>query len=34
LPLYLGEYVWRYNHRSDSDKDKIKRIIKLLEQEV
>ena len=34
LPLYLGEYVWRYNQRSDSDKDKIKRIIKLLEQEV
>ena len=34
LPLYLGEYVWRYNHRNDSDKDKIKRIIKLLEQEV
>ncbi len=31
LPLYLGEYVWRYNHRNDSDKDKIKRIIKLLE---
>jgi hypothetical protein len=21
LPLYLGEYVWRYNHRNDSDKD-------------
>ena len=34
LPLYLGEYVWRYNHRNDSDKDKIKRIIKLLEKEV
>ncbi|MDD1700069.1 MAG: IS1595 family transposase [Methanoregula sp.] len=34
LPLYLGEYVWRYNHRNESDKDKIKRIIKLLEQEV
>ena len=34
LPLYLGEYVWRYNHRNDSDKDMIKRIIKLLEKEV
>jgi hypothetical protein len=34
LPLYLGEYVWRYNHRNDSDLIKIKRIIKLLEQEV
>ena len=34
LPLYLGEYVWRYNHRNDSNKDKIKRIIKLLEKEV
>jgi transposase len=34
LPLYLGEYVWRYNHRNESDMVKIKRIIKLLEREV
>jgi len=34
LPLYLGEYVWRYNHRSDSDKMKVKRILELLEREV
>jgi transposase len=34
LPLYLGEYVWRYNHRKDNDNVKMKRIIKLLEHEV
>ncbi len=34
LPLYLGEYVWRYNHRKESDMMKIKRILKLLEKEV
>jgi transposase len=34
LPLYLGEYVWRYNHRRDNDNVKMKRIIKLLEHEV
>jgi len=34
LPLYLGEYVWRYNHRTESDMVKVKRIIKLLEYEV
>jgi len=34
LPLYLGEYVWRYNHRNESDMVKIKRIVKLLEHEV
>ena len=34
LPLYPGEYVWRYNHRNDSDNDKIKRIIRFLEKEV
>jgi transposase-like protein len=31
LSLYLGEYVWRYNHRSDSERIKIRRIIHLLE---
>jgi len=34
LPLFLGEYVWRYNHRKESDKVKLRRILKLLEQEV
>ncbi|MEN6609640.1 MAG: IS1595 family transposase [Methanoregulaceae archaeon] len=34
LPLYLGEYVWRYNHRNENENGKIKRIIKLLELEV
>ncbi len=34
LPLYLGEYVWRYNHRTESEKEKVKRIITLLEREV
>jgi len=34
LPLYLGEYVWRYNHRNDSDKMKVRRILELLEGEV
>lgn len=34
LPLYLGEYVWRYNHRTENDNVKVKHIIKLLEHEV
>jgi len=34
IPLYLGEYVWRYNHRNENDNVKVKRIIKLLEHEV
>jgi transposase len=34
LPLYLGEYVWRYNHRNENDNVKVKHIIKLLEHEV
>ncbi len=34
LFLYLGEYVWRYNHRKESDKLKMKRILELLEKEV
>jgi transposase len=34
LPLYLWEYVWRYNHRNENDNVKVKRIIKLLEHEV
>lgn len=34
LPLYIGEYVWRYNHRNENENVKVKRIIKLLEYEV
>ena len=32
LSLYLGEYVWRYNHRSLSQKLKIQRLFKLLKE--
>jgi transposase-like protein len=32
LPLYLAEYVWRYNHRNDSDRIKMRRILLLLEK--
>ena len=32
LPLYLGEYVWRYNHRSDPERIKMRRIIQRLEK--
>jgi len=31
LPLYLAEYVWKYNHRNDSDRIKMRRILLLLE---
>jgi len=31
LPLYLAEYVWRYNHRNNSDRIKMRRILLLLE---
>jgi hypothetical protein len=31
LPLYLAEYIWRYNHRNDSDRIKMRRILHLLE---
>ena len=34
LFLYLGEYVWRYNNRKESDKRKLKLIFELLEKEV
>jgi transposase len=34
IHLYLGEYVWRYNHRNENDNVKVRRIIKLLEHEV
>ena len=32
IPLYLEEYVWRYNHRSDPERIKTRRIIQLLEK--
>lgn len=32
LPLYLAEYVWRYNHRSLSPKEKIDHMLSLLKQ--
>ena len=31
LPLYLGEYVWRYNHRNDNIVNQKKLIMKQLE---
>lgn len=30
LPLYLAEYVWRYNHRNETQKNKVKLMLKLL----
>ncbi len=32
LPLYLAEYVWRYNHRSLSPADQVKRLLKLIQR--
>lgn len=32
LPLYLAEYVWRYNHRNLSVADQVKRLLKLLQR--
>ena len=32
LPLYIAEYVWRYNHGNDPERVKIRRIIQLLEK--
>jgi hypothetical protein len=34
LPLPLGEYRWKYNHKNESDTVKLKRIIKTREREV
>jgi len=31
LYLFLGEYVWRYNHRKMNTKEKVNRLMKLLE---
>ncbi len=33
LPLYLAEYVWRYNHRSLSHKEQTDRILTLFKQQ-
>ena len=30
LPLYLAEYVWRYNHRGDSRGAQLTRLLQLL----
>jgi len=32
LPRYLAEYVWRYNHRNESDRIKMRRILIVLEK--
>ncbi len=32
LPLYLAEYVWRYNHRKSSTDQQVTQLIRLLEQ--
>jgi transposase len=32
LPLYLAEYVWRYNHRRLSVEDQVKRLFRLLQR--
>lgn len=32
LPLYLAEYVWRYNNRVNPERVKIQKIIQLLEK--
>ncbi len=31
LPLYLAEYVWRYNHRRLSGPEQVKTLLKLLQ---
>jgi transposase len=31
LPLYLAEYVWRYNHRRDSVPERVKSLLKLVQ---
>ncbi|HSB79767.1 MAG TPA: hypothetical protein VLM91_13375 [Candidatus Methylomirabilis sp.] len=32
LPLYLAEYVWRYNHRRLSVEEQVKRLLRLLQR--
>jgi transposase len=32
LPLFVAEYVWRYNHRADPERVKIRRIVHLLKK--
>jgi transposase len=31
LPLYLAEYVWRYNHRRLKNEDKVDRVLSLIQ---
>jgi len=31
LPIYLAEYVWRYNHRRLSRREQLQRLLKLLQ---
>ena len=31
LPLYLAEYLWRYNHRNQSMETQKKQLLKMLE---
>lgn len=31
LSLFLGEYVWRYNHREMNTKEKVNHLMKLVE---
>ena len=31
LPLYLAEYVWRYNHRRHSRREQLQQLLKLLQ---
>lgn len=33
LPIYLGEYVWRYNHRNSTFKEQENRLIKLVNKQ-
>jgi len=33
LPIYLGEYVWRYNHRNLAFKEQENRLIKLVNKQ-
>ena len=34
LHLYLGEYVWRYNHRTMNSKEREKLLVSLLDQTI
>ncbi len=34
LPLYLGEYVWRYKHRRLSGTEQVRSLLKLIQSQV